>query len=311
MGVTIDSTTDSAADVLAATGGAKPVAEEAKETKSAAPTTEEAETKEESDTPEKDLETDDEKSTDEPEDSESEEDADSESKDEPKPKKNNGFKKRIDKLSRRLSEREQEIEYWKAEALKQKPTETKPVAAAAKTEDKPVADNFETHEEYVDALTDWKIKRHDLDRETKAKEAQVKSEYQKTVETFQSKVAEFSKSNTDFDEVVADVDDIPLPLTVQEAILTSDMGPALMYELSKNREELERITRLSPAAAAREIGKVEARLAKQAESPKEEKKLTKAPPPLNPVGSKGSVKAAKSPEDMDFQEYKRWRVSKK
>lgn len=105
-----------------------------------------------------------------------------------------------------------------------------------------------------------------------------------------------------------DVDDIPMSLTVQEVILASDNGPELMYELAKNPEEYARICKLPAVQAARELGKFEARISSSQDTKKETKQLTKtkAPPPIKPVGSKASS-VTKSPDDMDFQEFKRWR----
>jgi hypothetical protein len=311
MAITIDSTTDSAEAVLAATGGVAK-AKETEEKKSATVETTD-EKKEASDASESAAEND--------ADDESAEDSEEDSKDEgdskepdAKPKKKKGFKKRIDKLNLRVSEKEQEVEYWKAQALKQQQPKTESALAQEKApteiEGKPRADKFETHEEYVEALTDWKLEHRERERETKSREAQVKLEYEKTAQSFQAKIAEFKESNDDFDDVVSDVDDIPLPMTVQDAIRTSDVGPALMYELAKNRDDLERIVRLSPIAAAREIGKIEARISKEPET-RSEKKSTKAPPPISPVGSKGTAKVMKSPEDMSIEEYKQWRNNQK
>jgi hypothetical protein len=82
-----------------------------------------------------------------------------------------------------------------------------------------------------------------------------------------------------------------------------------MYELAKNRKEYERINSLNALAMAREIGKIEAKLSrsKTTEAQEEIKKITKAPAPLKPVGSKSSGISNKSPDEMDFHEYKKWR----
>lgn len=315
MSVNIVSTTDSDEAVLSAIGSKLAKNNEADETKSAsskdAKASKQDETAEDSETSENaELEdSDSSESTD-------DEDLKDESKDDQKPKKKGGFQKRIERFQKKISEKDQEVEYWKREALKGKsPDKAEPETQfkAKPTDAKPKAESFETHEEYVDALTDWKLEQKEKERAAKAEQAQIKNEREKQVQSFQSKVSEFQKSHDDFDEVVAEVDDIPLSMPLQEAIVSSDIGPQVMYELAKDRDELERINRLSPIAAAREIGKIEARLAKESSSAKEttEKKITKAPPPIAPVGSKGSAKTIKSPDDMSFSEYKKWRESNK
>lgn len=233
----------------------------------------------------------------------------------PKPK-SNGFKKRIDKLNSRLSAKDQELEYWKKEALKakeiQEPQVKDDVKKETVTDGEPNPDDFETHVAYVKAFTKWELDQRDKDREVKQKEAEAKTAVKTQVETFQSKVQEFKKDKEDFDDVIEAADDIIMSLGVQESILSSDFGPELMYELAKNRDEYERINKLTPLAAAREIGKIEAKLSKSESSEEkkpEAKKLTKAPPPMAPVGSKGAGSSKKSIFDPDLPqaEYERLR----
>ena len=233
-----------------------------------------------------------------------------ESKEDQKPKKKGGFQKKIDKLSAKAARAREEAEYWRNEALKAKPQEKPEVNTKPKTETqslstKPKEESFDTHAEYVEALTDWKIEQRDKDREMKAKEVEVKTQYEKAVKSFQQKVSEFQKSHDDFKEALEDVDDIPLSFGLQEVIVSSDFGPQVMYELAKNREELERVNRLSPLAAAREIGKIEARLAKESDSSEKNQninKQTKAPPPINPVSGKGSARPIKSIFDPNISQ---------
>ncbi len=131
----------------------------------------------------------------------------------------------------------------------------------------------------------------------------------------QSRVDSFKKAQPDYVEVLEEFieehGDIQFSMGVQESILQSDLGPAVIYELARNKSELDRINSLGAVAAAREIGRIEARLQKSSESLKEikqeTKKLTKAPAPLTPVGSKASGSFNKSPNDMDTDEYREWR----
>lgn len=258
--------------------------------------------KEEGDESDQDESTDDESDQDE-----------SEEKDEQKPKKKSGFKKRIERFQKRLSEKEQELAHWKSEALKnnaeskkQGPSKTEQSTDLSK---KPKADDFDTHEEYVEALTDWKLEQKEVERERLAKEKSAKDDYQKQVESFQSKVKDFEKDHDDFQDVMSEVDDIPLSFSLQDAILTSDIGPAIMYELAKNREELERISALGPVQAAREIGKIEARLSsiQKQETAQKTKTKTKAPPPISPLSGSNSGSLQKRPDEMSGDEYLKWR----
>jgi hypothetical protein len=211
-------------------------------------------------------------------------------------KKKGGFQKRIDKLSKRAQEAEREKEYWKQEALKGKaPGEQKvEPKKEADTSKKPKAEDFEKHEEFIEAMADWKAEQKLADREAKQREAQVKSEGQKKRDEHFKRYEEFKAKHEDFEETLEDIKGIQVSMTVNNAIIESEFGPALMYEFAKNPDELKRISALDPIAAAKAIGKIEARIEKDSSLEKEEKveakpETTKAPKPIKPVGGKASV----------------------
>jgi hypothetical protein len=99
-----------------------------------------------------------------------------------------------------------------------------------------------------------------------------------------------------------------MSVAVQELLVQSENGPELMYELAKNREAFERINKLTPLAAARELGKFEAQFKKANSNEKPEKKITKAPPPIAPVGKRATaVKKDIYDKDLSFADYERIR----
>jgi len=69
-----------------------------------------------------------------------------------------------------------------------------------------------------------------------------------------------------------------------QTIQASDLGPDLAYHLGSNPKEAERIARLPPFLQAKEIGKIEAKLA---DNPPV-KKTTSAPAPIAPVTARAS-----------------------
>ncbi|MEQ1666497.1 MAG: hypothetical protein ABL927_14110, partial [Bdellovibrionales bacterium] len=223
-----------------------------------------------------------------------------------KPKKKGGFQRKIDKLNNQKAALEQEREYWRTEALKSKAPESKKESKEVEsTEGKPDPDKFDSHQEYVEALADWKVEQKLSARDAKQKEIETKSNHQKQIDSHTERVQSFVKDHDDFQELMESVDDVPMSLAVQEIILTSDNGPELMYELAKNKDEYKRICALSPMAAARELGKFEAKISKS--EVKEEVKITKAPKPITPVSSKSISGSSKNPDEMSFNEYKVWR----
>lgn len=307
MSIQVQSTTEKP-EALAALNSelAKEKVEDKKEKLSASDSKESGETTEESEA--SDI-------TDESEDSESkdgnEDDSSEESRDQDqKPKANKGFKKRIDKLTSRLSAKDQEVEYWKAEALKSKKSADAAAPEKAIQKEagvKPKADDFETHESYVEALTDWKVQQYDKDREEKQNQKTVKTEFEKRISAHQERVKEFSEKHEDFLELMEDADDVEMSIAVREVVLDSDNGPELMYELAKNKAEYKRICALPPLAAARELGKFEARINKtSSESSAEEPKTTKAPKPITPVvgnANSGSGKKTIFDPNLSQSEY--------
>jgi len=229
-----------------------------------------------------------------------------------KPKHKSGFKKRIDKLNRRLSEKDQELEYWKQQAIKGKSEtqETKPNQAQEKPsamEGEPQEDSYDTHKDYLKAVVKWELKQEEQAKEAKRRESEIKSAEQKRIDSFNEKLEKFAETTDDFFDVL---DTVPLaPIHVQEAIRSSDMPGEVLYELCKNPSELKRLSELTFAQAAKEIGKIEARLAKESDSSNtNETKTTKAPAPIKPVGS-GSGKTFKSLHDpsLSQSEYERIR----
>jgi hypothetical protein len=69
-----------------------------------------------------------------------------------------------------------------------------------------------------------------------------------------------------------------------ETIQHSDIGPDLAYYLGSNPKDAERISRLSPFMQAKEIGRIEAKLA---DNPPV-KKTTSAPAPISPVTARST-----------------------
>ena len=298
--MSIESVSQGSSTQAVAASNASVAENDSKETKSAPESDDSGEISDESDTSEEGSESENEES----------EPQDEEAGDE-KPKKQSGFKKKIGKLTSKLTAKEKEAEFWKAEALKSRenPAKTQEPVKPQVSESKPKAEDFETYEEYTEALTDWKIEDREVKKEAKLKEAQVQKEFQSRTQEFQSKVAEFAKEHDDWDDALEDVEDINVPIALNEVIISSDIGPALMYELAKNRAELERICKMSPLAAAREIGKLEARLAKPSTDSSEKRQLkSNAPPPISPVGSKsGTVKRTIYDANLPFAEFERLR----
>lgn len=171
---------------------------------------------------------------------------------------------------------------------------------------------FATYEDYVDALTDWKTDekfaafREDASKETakQAKDAEIQAVNKQIEDMWKAKVGEARKKHADFDEFALDP---KLPVKAGSVVdawcLDSDIGADILYHFGKNPAELDRINALSPFAAARELTRLEEKLAAP---PAPEHKATKAPPPAREVGGRGTAavdEVTKAVADDDVRAY--------
>ena len=111
-----------------------------------------------------------------------------------------------------------------------------------------------------------------------------------------------------FDAVIEQGKDLPMTAPMQDSVMNSDMGPAVMYHLCRFPEECDRIAALPPMVAIREMGKLEARIeAAQTGPVSSAASVTQAPRPIKPVG--GGATASTVPLDqMDYQSYRHARM---
>lgn len=136
---------------------------------------------------------------------------------------------------------------------------------------------------YERALTAYETEKRIVTREVKgrAKEAaaHTDSRVQDLIEDFNERSAEAAAKIPDFADVVGKTTEAthPVSATVRSLILESEKGPLLQYHFAKNASDLRRINALPPMAAAREIGRLEARLSLAKPSTS-----TNAPPPVQP-----------------------------
>lgn len=216
-----------------------------------------------------------------------------------------GAEKRIKKLSREKNALRSENDNLRARVaaleVQRTPPQKEETPQKQNVSGKPKADDFADHEQFVEALTDWKIEQ----KEVKRRVDEAKVSQQKQLESYVAKKNEFAEKHDDFDEIVESVNDIPMSITVHQLLLEDGGKPELAYELAKNRDEFKRICSLSPLAAAKALGAFEAKLGVH-EKP-EPKKLTKAPKPIAPVGTKAKSDVSIYDRDLSQRDFERLR----
>lgn len=173
--------------------------------------------------------------------------------------------------------------------------------------DKPKLDDFETYDQYTEALTDWKFDQRAKEQESKSREEALRNEAKKRMETYGAKADEFAKDNPDFDEVVSESDAFT-PIMVQ-AIQDSDLGPQVAYYLAKNPDEAEKLKGLGVVAMNRALGRIEAKL--ETNEAKPAVRTTNAPPPIKPVSRSASTTVDPYNSEMSADEYAKWRRQRK
>lgn len=153
---------------------------------------------------------------------------------------------------------------------------------------KPARREGESDDAYLDRLTDWK-----LDQRERATHQQRVQEQQMTLSKKTEGLYAEAAKQPGFDR--EEFDALPLTPVIAEALVESDQGAKLMAYMSAHPEEVARIASLSPARQAAEIGKLETKVSA---SPK----TSKAPPPINPVGSRGGGSAS-DPASMSVAQW--------
>jgi hypothetical protein len=101
---------------------------------------------------------------------------------------------------------------------------------------------------------------------------------------YRERVEKASEKYEDFEQVAYN-QNLPISTVMGEAIVASDVGPEVAYYLGLNPAEAERIYRLPPLLQAKEIGRLEAKVA--AEPPT--RKVTNAPEPITPGKPRGAT----------------------
>lgn len=147
---------------------------------------------------------------------------------------------------------------------------------------KPKPDQFQTTEDYVEALAAFKAdeiyRTRSQESENQRREQAQRQHHQSVVSTYQQRVEAAQDKYPDFEDV-AYSDEVPITNAMAATIQESEMGPDIAYYLGKNVAEAQRIAKLSPFLQAKELGKLEAKIA----SAPEPVKTSSAPPPINPI----------------------------
>jgi hypothetical protein len=172
---------------------------------------------------------------------------------------------------------------------------------------KPSPDSYKDAFEYAEALAEWSAEQALARREQEVKQKEVEAKRATVIQTWQEKLEATKAQLPDYEAMVSS-SSMSVNDTVRDAIVESDVGPRILYELASNDELAEKLNGLTTAGALKLIGKLEAQFEKT-EAPVAGKKTvaakSKAPEPIRPLRStSGIADVGMDGNDMSYQQWK-------
>jgi hypothetical protein len=259
------------------------------------------------------------------EEGESEHDQEPEGKATEERKQNPKLEKRFSELTkaRKLAEESAANERQQREALEARlreyedRTTPQPKAEESPIGREPRADQFDDAFEYAKALAEWSAEKALYDRDQQEANRKAQEAQDKVLQSWRERLEKAKETLPDFDDMVASAT-VQIENTVRDAILESDVGPQILYELASDEEYAQKVAAMPVAKALREIGKLEARFEKQ-ESAEETAvrskpvvQKSKAPAPLSPIRATGSAMDNSIGSDGEFHgSFQAWKAARK
>jgi hypothetical protein len=149
----------------------------------------------------------------------------------------------------------------------------------------PPIEQFNSPDEYAEVLAERKAEELLARREQARQQSEI-------IESFHEREEEARNKYDDFEQVAYNPK-LPITDAMAQTIQASEVGPDMAYYLGSNPKEADRISRLSPLQQAKELGKIEAKLA---DNPVV-KKTSSAPAPIAPVTARSSGSPATDTTD--------------
>ena len=200
----------------------------------------------------------------------------------------NGVKKRIDKLTRQKYEAIAEVNRLKAEfeALK---------AQIAPKQEAPDISQFDTLDDYVEALAEYKYQNNMLSQQEKYAE---RAREQRVAREWTDKLEKVRAVAPDFDEAFKNVAEITFAQSTLDAVAGHEKGAEIAYLLGKDPVKAYQIASLPPMQQLMAIGEIAAKT-----NLTRPKTVSTAPAPIKPVS--GGASNSAPPADID--EWVKWR----
>jgi hypothetical protein len=251
------------------------------------------------------------------------EDDQSEPKEAEKEANQEGERKQNPKLEKRFSEITKQREEARQEAQRERQArldaeqrlaalEQQRQPQASYVDQEPQPSQFADAFEYAKALAEFSTEKALAERDRQFAQAREQEAQQKIIQSWAQKVQDAKAELPDFDDLVAS-SDVVVNNAVRDAILESDVGPKILYHLAENNDLAKRIASLSPNAALREIGRLEARFEVKADTKQTAPLVrSKAPAPIQPIrGGQGQPDVPMSANGEWHGSYQAWKLARK
>ena len=252
------------------------------------------------------------------------EETQSEPKEAEKEANQEGERKQNPKLEKRFSEitKQREEARKEAQTERQARVELEQRLAALEQQRQPQQQSYADTEpqpsqfndafEYAKALAEFSTEKALAERDRQVAQQREQEAQQKIIQSWAQKVQEAKAELPDFDDLVAS-SDVVVNNAVRDAILESDVGPKILYHLAENNDLAKKIASLSPNAALREIGKLEAKFEAKPETTQTAPVVrSKAPAPIQPIrGGQGKADVPISADGEFHGSYQAWKAARK
>ena len=252
------------------------------------------------------------------------EDEQSEPKEAEKEANQEGERKQNPKLEKRFSEITKQREEARKEAQSERQArveleqrlaaleQQRQPQQAVNVDQEPQPSQFSDAFEYAKALAEYSTEKALAERDRQVAMAREQEAHQKIIQSWAQKVQEAKAELPDFDDLVA-ASDVVVNNAVRDAILESDVGPKILYHLAENNDLAKKIAALSPNAALREIGRLEARFDVKTDAKQTNPLVkSKAPAPIQPIrGGQGKADVPISADGEFHGSYQAWKAARK
>lgn len=164
-----------------------------------------------------------------------------------------------------------------------------PSFPAAFSDKSPQLADFNTIEEYTEAVTDWRFEKKLQEQKAQEQKAKAEEEQRKIAEEWQNKIDNLPDQYWDFEYKVANVR-VPIGDNLSKAILESNVGPQIAYFLAENQGKISELNSLGVRALVREIESIENQIIGKFQPNKPSvRSIKQAPAPMKSVSTASTI----------------------